>query len=93
MLEINIGSIDKGKRSILNSERETNAVFESRTFFSSERTNVANDTNDTRNGAHDQMNVVDEYRYAAWRRTPNSLFRIFNTRFSNEGSQAKSFNT
>lgn len=59
-MEINIGNIESGKRSILKRERETNAVFESRMFLSSERTNVANETNDTRNGAHDQMNVVDE---------------------------------
>lgn len=42
-----MGSIDNGKRNILNRDRETKAVDESRTFFSSESTNDANDTRET----------------------------------------------
>lgn len=47
ILEIIMGSIDSGKRKILNNERETKAVFESKILLSSDRTYVANETRDT----------------------------------------------
>lgn len=47
IFDISIGNIERGKRRILKSDSETNAVFESRMLFGSDRTNVAKVTNDT----------------------------------------------
>jgi len=47
IFDISIGNIERGNRSILKSDSETNAVFESKTLFGSDRTNVAKVTKDT----------------------------------------------
>lgn len=47
IFDISMGNIERGKRRILKSDSETNAVFESRLLFGSDRTNVAKVTNDT----------------------------------------------
>lgn len=47
MLEITCGSIDIGNRSILNSDKETNAFSASKIFLVFDNRNTANVTNET----------------------------------------------
>jgi len=54
--EITPGKTVNGKRSMCNSDMETNAVFASRTLLGSMRTNTPNDTMATINGAHIHKN-------------------------------------
>lgn len=45
--DTNIGNIDKGKRNMLNKDKDTNAVCASKIWLSSDNTYTAKVTNDT----------------------------------------------
>ena len=88
MLEIIIGSMDKGNRRILNKDSATKALSASNICSVLLSTYVANVTSETKKGAHAQTKDVPAARYPICRNILISLSRMPLTASWKLGSQA-----